>query len=90
MLDKAFRTGVGYAIVYDILTDIFNEMPMSLAYEDLYDAKTRLKETFDHYNKNPIRMGEWVYREDKEITDRDSICYHGLKKETCEECFLIN
>ena len=90
LLDKAFRTGVGYAIVYDILTDIFNEMPMSLAYEDLYDAKTRLKETFDHYNKNPIRMGEWVYREDKEITDRDSICSHGLKKETCEECFLIN
>jgi dsRNA-specific ribonuclease len=90
LLDKAFRTGVGYAIVYDILTDIFNEKPMSLVYEDLYDSKTRLKETFDHYNKKKVRMGEWVYRDEKEVTDPDSICCHGLKKHSCEECFLIN
>lgn len=87
LLDKAFRTGVGYAIVYDILTDIFNRKPMSLAYEDLYDSKTRLKETFDHYKG---RIGEWVYRDEKEVTDGDSICSHGIKKHSCNDCFLIN
>ena len=43
ILDRRKRVGVGYAIVHDILTSIFNEMHISLRYEDLYDAKTRLK-----------------------------------------------
>ena len=47
LLDEAFRHGVGYAIVYDILSNIFDKIPISLAYEDLVDAKSRLKETFD-------------------------------------------
>ena len=47
LLDNAFRYGIGYAIVYDILSNIFDKIPISLEYEDLIDAKTRLKETFD-------------------------------------------
>ena len=47
LLDNYFRYGVGYAIVYDILASIFEKIEMSLEYEDLMDAKTRLKETFD-------------------------------------------
>ena len=47
LLDEAFRQGVGYAIVYDILSNIFDKISISLEYEDLVDAKTRLKETFD-------------------------------------------
>jgi hypothetical protein len=47
LLDKHFRHGVGYAIVYDILSSIFNKITVSLAYEDLVDHKTQLKETFD-------------------------------------------
>jgi dsRNA-specific ribonuclease len=57
LLDKAYRPGVGYGIVYDILTDIFNELPMSLKFEDLFDAKTRLKETFDINSE----LGDWVF-----------------------------
>lgn len=57
LLDKAFRPGVGYGIIYDILADIFDEFEMSLKYEDLYDSKTRLKETFDGY-KN---LGGWHF-----------------------------
>lgn len=63
LLDKAYRPGVGYGIVYDILSDIFNELPMSLRFEDLFDAKTRLKETFDAYPQ----LGEWVYIDSREI-----------------------
>lgn len=47
LLDKEFRQGVGYAIIYDILSNFFDKMSISLEYEDLVDAKSRLKETFD-------------------------------------------
>ena len=49
ILDDAIRIGVGYAVVYDILKILFDEIPISLKYEDLYDSKTRLKELFDAY-----------------------------------------
>lgn len=49
IIDKRTRPGVGYAIVYDILASIFDDIPISLEYEDLYDPKTRLKETFDKF-----------------------------------------
>jgi dsRNA-specific ribonuclease len=62
LLDTNFRQGVGNAIVYDILANIFDEMPISLEYEDLYDAKTRLKELFDYYG---AEMGKIEYRETK-------------------------
>jgi len=57
LLDQAFRPGVGYGIVYDILSSIFDEIPMSLKYDDLYDPKTRLKQTFDAYSQ----LGDWHF-----------------------------
>ena len=63
LLDKAFRPGVGYAIVYDILSSIFDEIPMSLRYEDLYDAKTRLKELFDLYKS---KLGTWAFVDNRD------------------------
>jgi dsRNA-specific ribonuclease len=62
LLDKAFRPGVGYGIVYDILANIFDDIHMSLKYEDLYDAKTRLKETFDAYKE----LGGWYFHDTRE------------------------
>ena len=63
ILDKRRRVGVGYAIVHDILTSIFDEMDISLRYDDLYDAKTRLKELFDMYESS---LGPLVYNERKQ------------------------
>lgn len=51
ILDNNIRQGVGYAIVYDILASIFDDMDISLKYEDLYDAKTRLKELVDFFKQ---------------------------------------
>lgn len=48
ILDTHIKYGVGYAICYQILETLFNEIDISLNYNDLYDAKTRLKELFDH------------------------------------------
>lgn len=47
ILDNRIRQGVGYAIVYDILSHIFDELPMSLEYSSLFDSVTRLKELYD-------------------------------------------
>ena len=47
ILDNRFTVGVGYAVIYNILKNIFDNMDISLKYEDLIDPKTRLKELFD-------------------------------------------
>lgn len=65
ILDRRKRVGVGYAIVYDILASIFDEMDISLRYEDLYDSKTRLKELFDLHESS---LGPLVYKEQKKDT----------------------
>ena len=49
ILDEEYMPGVGYAIVYDILVSIFDDINISLNYVDLYDAITRMKETFDMF-----------------------------------------
>lgn len=51
ILDEDVRQGIGYACVYKILTGIFESKEISLKYEDLYDAKTRLKELFDLFGE---------------------------------------
>ena len=67
LLDKAYRPGVGYGIVYDILSDIFDEIPISLKWEELFDARTRLKETFDKFQD----LGNWVYIDFREEVGED-------------------
>ena len=67
ILDNKIRQGVGYAIVYDILSSIFDSMEISLKYEDLYDSITRLKEMFDHF-KDLIGTQEKQFSKDERIT----------------------
>lgn len=63
ILDNSTMIGVGYAVVFKILKKIFDGIPISLDYEDLYDAKTRLKELFDLYGEN---LGALRYEENRE------------------------
>jgi len=57
LLDLHFQVGVGYSVVYDIFENVFDKKEISLRYEDLYDAKTRVKEYFDMHRD----MGQLVY-----------------------------
>jgi dsRNA-specific ribonuclease len=66
ILDNMFQIGVGYGIVYSILKGIFDEIPISLNYNDLYDAKTRLKETFDPHSTT---LGKLVYLDYRQTLD---------------------
>ncbi len=61
ILDQV-KTGLGYAICYDILSNIFDTIDISLKHEDLYDAKTRLKEIFDVYKNE---LGQVYYKDEK-------------------------
>jgi dsRNA-specific ribonuclease len=67
IIDKHTLTGVGYAVVFDILETIFDNLHISLKYEDLYDAKTRLKELFDFCGD---RLGTIKYEDDRNIDDK--------------------
>lgn len=62
ILDQELCNGIGYAMCYKILAGIFDQMDISLKYEDLYDAKTRLKELFD---MKAVELGPLVYEETK-------------------------
>ena len=70
LIDEKIRNGVGYAIVYDILSNVFDSIKISLKYEDLYDSKTRLKELFDFYNKGDSNIGTLQYEETKDFESR--------------------
>lgn len=47
ILDKNFRNGVGYAICYDILSSIFDNIKFSTEFDEMIDYVTKLKQVFD-------------------------------------------
>jgi dsRNA-specific ribonuclease len=50
LIDKKIGLSVGYSVCYNIVKELFDQVKISLKYEDLYDAITRLKETQDYWN----------------------------------------
>ena len=68
LLDLHFeRNGIGNLSIYNFLKSVFDELPISLRYKDLIDAKTRIKELFDHFND--LGVLEYVdVRDDKIVT----------------------
>lgn len=51
-IDKLWYPGLGYVFVYDLLSKLFDELYISIEYEDLVDSKTRLNELKDEYKIN--------------------------------------
>ena len=74
ILDCNLMIGAGGAICYNIAASLFDEIHISLKYEDLYDAKTLLKQLFDHYKD----LGKLKYEWDRyERDNRGDIMYEG-------------
>lgn len=71
LIDLRFRPGVGYSIVYDVIASVFDQKEISLNFEELKDAKTRVKEIFDFFKKprdDKLPIGDLKYenvREDR-------------------------
>lgn len=62
LLDDKFGVGVGHVVCYKIIAKILDKKNIRIVYEDLVDAKTRIKELFDKsYVKQ--RYGEFAYTE---------------------------
>ena len=84
LVDMHSSIGVGNAIAYRILESIFNEIDISLKYEDLYDAKTRLKELFDFHKDT---LGKLTYSSERDeetgvFTSEASIAYKaGMRRD---------
>jgi len=62
LVDSEIRMGVGYSVCYNIIQNLFEDMHISLKYEDLYDAKTRLKEVFDFFKET---IGQIKYENER-------------------------
>lgn len=50
-IDIRIRIGIGYAICYNIVAPLYDQIELSLDREDLYDSVSRLKEVFDQLKK---------------------------------------
>lgn len=50
-IDFKIRIGIGYAICYNIVVPLYDQIELSLDREDLYDSVSRLKEVFDQLKK---------------------------------------
>lgn len=72
---KGDKVGIGYAHVYRILKNIFDGMKLSLEYEDLFDAKTRLQELFNYYEMKGKPLGKLEYRQMTVDSEEKKIAY---------------
>lgn len=52
LLDQKYGVGVGYSVCYRIIANQLDRIELPIDYEFLVDAKTRMKEMEDFYNKN--------------------------------------
>ena len=78
MIDDMSRPGVGHAVIYDILKSVFDEIEISLKYEDLYDSKTRLKELFDYHKTT---LGKLKYRNERDLETGFFTAYAYIENE---------
>jgi len=62
IIDSRIQLGAGYSICYNIIEKLLDSRDISLKYDHLFDAKTRLKEIFDHFGE---KIGTLKYETDK-------------------------
>jgi dsRNA-specific ribonuclease len=67
ILDESIRKGVGNAICYNIIKSLFDEISISLEYNDLFDSKTILKEIVDGF-KDKLGQISYESRQDPETS----------------------
>lgn len=78
IIDKKYKIGMGYKICYKIVSKLLDKINISINYEDLVDAKTRLKELFDHNKHKGIGTFEYV-RMDQDQCKFRKICKASVR-----------
>lgn len=62
LLDSKIAFGSSYKICLNIITNLYDDIDISLKYEDLFDAVTRLKELFENKTMNDKGIGEYEFK----------------------------
>jgi len=62
LIDERVQVGAGYSICYGIISKLLDSRDISLKYDHLFDAKTRLKEIFDYFGD---KLGKLKYVTEK-------------------------
>ena len=82
LIDQRMYLGLGYICCYQLLKGIFDSIPIHLSYEQLFDAKTRLKELFDVHKE---ALGTIVYEYSKSESSSIVHIYRVIKKQIVQE-----
>jgi dsRNA-specific ribonuclease len=98
LVDTRIMMGLGYVACYRLLKRLFDPMPIDISYEQLFDAKTRLKELFDvfrdilgtlHYEYEKLSNGHSKVQIFRNVPDKErvEICTatHPINKALAEQ-----
>jgi dsRNA-specific ribonuclease len=76
VLDHKYKRGFGFIVCYRLLSLILDKEEISINYEEIVDARTRLKETFDLFKAIKIRYDTKVVEKDeKDEKDIEFVSY---------------
>lgn len=67
LIDSCIQHGTGYMFCYNIIHNLLETEKLSLAYEDLFDAKTRIKELFDYYDCDTLGKLSYITTKEERI-----------------------
>lgn len=84
LTDYFHLPGVGNQIIYDFVSSIFEKKNISFAPDDLYDAKTRLKELFDNKAESNVIYKKFtapVYEEKYDVNSGLILTYLYFKND---------
>lgn len=76
-IDSLVEPGAGYGVCYRLVASLLDEQDLSLRYEDLYDAVTRVKETFDFFKQD--LWGNVKYQVAKRLRPTDPLCLRAYQ-----------
>jgi dsRNA-specific ribonuclease len=68
VLDRKYKPGMGFIVCYRLLSTILDKKDIRINYEEIVDARTRLKETFDLYKNIKVKFETRCKANDQDCT----------------------
>lgn len=68
VLDRKYKRGMGFIVCYRLLSMILDKKDIRISYEEIVDARTRLKETFDLYKNIKVKFETRCKANDQDCT----------------------
>lgn len=89
LIDKRISPGLGYISIYNILKKLFDDIPIDISYEHLFDAKTRLKELFD-INKDTLGVLSYEFEKEQKTGLSTIIIYRIIDNKKIYICSALS